>query len=508
MTITLQTFLQSIHLPEISQGKNEKITGLAIDSREIKPGYVFFALPGCRAMGCAFIDDAIEKGAIVVIADSEESTISYRNSIPIIPVKHLRNHLGSMIAGFYALEEGVSQTYLETMRFVGITGTSGKTSCMHLLTEALNRLGENSAMMGTIGYGKPNQLKPQELTTPAPLTLQNQLHQFSLQGVKTVVMEASSHALDQDRVSDIPFFMGIYTNLSRDHLDYHHDMESYARAKRRLFEIPSLKQAVINLDDSVGHRWAQEFSDRLQVCGYSRQIDPVGQFPFVVATKKVLFEQGGIMAEIETPWGSGSFKSQFLGGFNLSNLLAVISSLGLMGFRLEKILEVVERLTPVIGRMQLLGGGDHPLVVIDFSHKPAALENALLVLREHCKGNLVVVFGCGGDRDSGKRPMMGEIAERLADKVIITDDNVRTEDPVKITNDILAGCHHPDRVRVIHDRVLAINAGIENATSKDVILLAGKGHEQYQVIGDKKLPFNEVAIVKKALGESNQCLSG
>lgn len=500
MKIKLNTFLNSIDL--VGDFSDINIAGLAIDSRKVKPGDLFFAYSGCNVDGNDFIEGAIANGAVAVICDSTKENFSRYPHIPIIQIKSLKQHLGSIIAKFYALCDGTSKTYLETMEFIGITGTSGKTSCMQLLTQALNLLKKKTSMIGTIGYGTPGHLTPQQLTTPDPLLLQNILHQFSLEGTETVVMETSSHSLDQDRVSGLPFSLGIFTNLSRDHLDYHHDMETYAKAKHRLFEKSTLKFGVFNLDDPISLKWMKEFSSKLSVCGYSQNSGLSSEFSSAVVVSDIKLTQEGIEAFIKTPWGAGKLKSQLIGTFNVSNLLAVIAALGLLGYPLKEILNVMPKLTPVIGRMQLLGGGDQPLVVIDFSHKPDALEQALRALRHHCEGKLKVIFGCGGDRDLGKRPMMGAIAEKLADEVIITNDNVRTEDPVKITDAILAGCKHPKLIRVIHDRAKAIHVGISESSPKDVILLAGKGHEAYQIIGDQKLPFDEVALVNKALSRS------
>ncbi len=495
MKINLNTFLNSIGLD--NKVDDIVITGLAIDSRQVKPGDLFFAISGCNHDGHQFIEEAILKGAVAVMCDSAGEPQTSYHGVPIIPVEKLKQRLGAIIARFYTLVDGTSKTYLEKMDFIGITGTNGKTSCMQLLTQALNLLQNKTSMIGTIGYGTPENLIPQELTTPDPLLLQNILHQFYLEDSKTVVMEASSHALDQDRVSDVPFSLGIFTNLSRDHLDYHHDMESYAKAKHRLFEKPTLNFGVFNLDDPVGLKWMKEFENKFSVCGYTCESQK--DFSSIVSASNIELNGDGIDADVQTPWGDGKLKSQLIGQFNVSNLLAVISALGLLGYSFDEILNIMPKLQPVVGRMQLLGGGEEPLVVIDFSHTPDALEQALKALRHHCEGKLKVIVGCGGDRDSGKRSMVGEIAERLADVVIITNDNVRTENPVKITDAILAGCQHPEHIRVIHDRKQAINQGISESSPQDVILLAGKGHEQYQIIGDKKLPFDEVALVNEAL---------
>ncbi len=495
MKINLNTFLNSIGLD--NNVGDIVITGLAIDSRKVKLGDLFFAISGCNVDGDDFIEEAISNGAVAVICHLSGESLTIYKSIPIIPIENLKQRLGAIIASFYALCDGLTKTYLEEMNFIGITGTNGKTSCMQLLTQALNLLESQTSMIGTIGFGTPENLTPQELTTPDPLLLQNILHQFSQEGTKTVVMEASSHALDQERVSNVPFSLGMFTNLSRDHLDYHHDMEAYARAKHRLFEKLTLKFGVFNLDDPVGLKWMKEFESKMSVCGYT--CNSCKDFSSIVSASNIELNSDGIQADIKTPWGKGKLKSQLIGEFNISNLLAVVAALGLLGCLLEDILNVLPKLEPVVGRMQLLGGGDKPLVVIDFSHTPDALEHALKALRRHCEGKLTVIVGCGGDRDPGKRQMMGAISEEFADNVIITNDNVRTEDPVKITDAILSGCKNPDQVQVIHDRIQAINVGISGASPKDVILLAGKGHEQYQIIGHKKVPFDEVALVNEAL---------
>ena len=385
---------------------------------------------------------------------------------------------------------------------IAVTGTNGKTSITHLLAQAFTQLGKQGAVIGTLvncicGGNYDHACKT---TTPDPITVQATLKQFKDQGVKVVAMEASSHALHQHRLKAVNVSMGIFANLTRDHLDYHGSMENYADAKQLLFNMPSIRYGVFNLGDPVGLRWAKQFQKQFAVCGYTLEETQLNEIPFVVLARTVQFHAAGFRCDVITPWGNGVLNSSLIGYFNVQNLLAVLSALGLLGYSLKDILAVLATLKPIRGRMQLLGGGEgKPLVIIDFAHTPDALEKALNASRRHCRGKLICVFGCGGNRDVGKRPIMGGIAEKLADQVIVTDDNVRFEDPNQISQAILKGCSQPDKIHVEHDRKKAIQWAIRQAKPEDVILLAGKGHERDQIIGDQYLPFNEEQIVLEIL---------
>lgn len=471
-------------------------TGLSLDSRKVKPGDLFLAYPGAAADGRHYIAQAIEKGAVAVFReDGSTKTVEWQEKVPIIAIKNLGEQVSGIAGEFYDHPS-------KAMEVMAVTGTNGKTSVTHLLAEAFTRLGKLGAVIGTMGsrVGFEPYNTDFKTTTPDPITLQAILRQFKDRGVNVVAMEASSHALHQHRLAAVSVGVGIFTNLTRDHLDYHQSMENYAEAKRFLFEMPSLRLGVFNGDDPAGAAWAKLFQHRYPSCAYMLQeAHPLGVDQLVRAGSPH-FLSTGFRCDVETPWGKGKLTSSLLGRFNIQNMLAVLAVLGLKGYSLETILPVLAALKPIRGRMQILGGEPgEPLVVIDYAHTPDALEKILNASREHCRGKLTCVFGCGGDRDKGKRPIMGKIAERYADRVIITDDNVRHENPLQIVKDILAGCVRPDTMRVLSDRREAIQTALKEAVSGDVIVLAGKGHETYQIVGDRSWPFSEEAVVLEIL---------
>lgn len=474
-----------------------KITGLALDSRKVKPGDLFLGYPGADLDGRHYIRQAIEKGAVAVFQEFDKGMdrLSWQDKVPIIGIKNLSQKISGIAAEFY-------QHPSKNMLVIAVTGTNGKTSITHLLAGAFSQLGKKSAVIGTMGSGIFGGIYDTEYktTTPDPIKLQSILRHFHDEKVEIVAMEASSHALHQYRLSAVNVAVGVFSNLTRDHLDYHKNLAHYADAKRRLFEMPCVRQGVFNLDDKVGAEWMQRFRDRYSTCGYTIQGEKNDQKNWTVSAHAIQFLSSGFRCQVETPWGKGALESSLMGDFNVQNILSVLSVLGMQGYSLETILPALSALKPIPGRMQILGGkGSYPLIIIDFSHTPDALEKALRAARKHCLGKLICVFGCGGNRDRGKRPEMGKLAESLADQVIVTDDNVRKENPGQIVNDILAGCQNPDKMCVLHDRRAAIQQAIQQAASDDVIVLAGKGHETYQIIGDHYLPFNEEQIVLEIL---------
>ena len=327
---------------------------------------------------------------------------------------------------------------------IGITGTNGKTTCSHLLAQSLNILGSKTGIIGTLGYGFPPVLQDFGLTTPDPIQLKKILAELLDQGAKIVAMEVSSHGLDQGRVKAVQYTSAIFTNLSQDHLDYHKTMDAYGAAKIKLFTMPGLKRAIINWDDNFSPEIIKNISPGVKIISYSQTGAKIPEGLFVNAVSPI-FNTQGITARIETSWGHGILQSGLIGAFNLSNLLAVIAELCLQGVPLEKTLRVVNRLQPVVGRMQRLGGGKNfPEIIIDYAHTPDALEKALTAARVYCKNKLWIVFGAGGDRDISKRSVMGEVASRLADNIVVTSDNPRTEDPMVIIDNIITGIMLPD----------------------------------------------------------------
>lgn len=471
-------------LPELGAPSAQlAVAGIAIDSRSVRSGDVFLAYPGERVDGRQFIDQAIAQGAVAVIAESgvERADVS----LPLIKIPHLRARVSAIADRFFDRPS-------QAMRVIGVTGTNGKTSCTQLLGQALRSIGKPCGVIGTLGNSLDGSITGGGLTTPDPIALQQQLAQWRDQRVEHVAMEVSSHGLVQNRVEGIRFAGAVFTNLSRDHLDFHGDMDAYGAAKARLFALEGVEFAVINRDDAFGAALADRLRATLPVLDYS-----LGG-PAAIAVRSAEFHANGVVASVTTPWGELSLRSPLLGDFNLSNLLAVIAVLGKLGFSAAQIQALTPTLRPIAGRMQRVGGNADIEVVVDYAHTPGALEHALQALRRHCTGKLWCVFGCGGDRDRGKRPLMGAVAARLADRVVLTSDNPRSESPAQILNDIRAGITAADVV-IESDRAAAIAYAIDNAQHGDVILLAGKGHEDYQLVGSETRPFNDVAVARAAL---------
>jgi UDP-N-acetylmuramoyl-L-alanyl-D-glutamate--2,6-diaminopimelate ligase len=356
-------------------------------------------------------------------------------------------------------------------------------------------------VIGTLGNGLWGQLGEKNLTTPDAIEVARCLADFLQKGATHVVLEASSHGLAQQRLRAVQVDIAIFTNLSHDHLDYHGDITHYAEAKFSLFEYPSVAYAVLNLDDAWGQKWRQALADKLSVYGYGEQTHPVTRETAGVYAHKVKTHLHGLEANITTPWGQGLVHAPLLGRFNLHNLLAVITTLGLLEWPLSKILQALKQLTSVPGRMQLCGGGGRPHIIIDYAHTPDALAKTLAALREHLQGQLWCVFGCGGDRDKAKRAEMGRIAEAGADHLVLTDDNPRSENPQTIVADIKAGMQQPHQAVIEHQRSRAIRHAIQCAQSNDMVLIAGKGHETQQVYATQTQPFSDLLEVQKTLEE-------
>lgn len=475
------------------------IEQLSLDSRQVKPGSLFFAYPGTHTDGRQYIDKALQQGAAAICYETAdqfkpEIALEYQQ-VPLIPVPHLQQIIGYIAERFYAQPT-------QKMQVFGITGTNGKSSCSLFLAAALHNAQQPVAMLGTIGNGIFGALQESTHTTLDAIALQQTMAEFYRQGVTHVAMEVSSHALCQGRVNGVQFNTAIFTNLTHDHLDYHGDFTHYAAAKRKLFCFPSLKAAIINADDPYGLHWLQELNGKLPVCGYSLnpKVAKAANWPMVYA-QHISLSMQGITAEIQTPWGAGILQAKQIGRFNLSNLLAVLATLGAHGMPLAEILTKLSQLPQVPGRMETYGGGKLPTVVVDYAHTPDALKQVLLTLRECCQGQLWCIVGCGGNRDKTKRPIMGQYAEQHADHVILTDDNPRQEAPKQIVADMLQGMRSPQIAIIEHHRERAIAHAINCANAKDVILVAGKGHENYQIIGEQKLLFSDALTVQRLLAE-------
>ncbi len=465
------------------------VSGLVLDSRDVRPGDGFVAIGGFGTHGLHFTAQAREAGAAAILFEPPVPADVPAPPADAIAVPGLRARMGAMADAFH----GQPSAHMTT---IGVTGTSGKTSTVQLLAQALERCGARAGTIGTLGAGLYGQARATGFTTPLVLQTHALLAQLRDEGAQAVAMEVSSHALDQGRVDAVHFAVGVFTNLSRDHLDYHGDMEAYGAAKARLFATPGMRTAVVNLDDAYGRRLALDLPGSLQAIGTSAR----GADDADVRATHVALDADGIAFDLHLAGSVARVRSPLLGRFNVDNLLVVAGVLHALGQPVDAIAGVLSRLQPIAGRMNRLGGGDRPLVVVDYSHKPDPLEQALQSLRGHLRGRLVCVFGCGGERDTGKRPQMAAIAERLADEVVVTDDNPRGEDGDAIVAGILAGFAEPARVIVQRDRRAAIAGAIARARAGDIVLVAGKGHETYQEVAGVKHPFDDGVVAREALG--------
>ncbi len=478
------------------------IAGLSLDSRFVHEDDLFIATVGTHDDGRKYIEQAVQRGAVAILTESDtdlsailEVKQQENRLVPIIAVNNLKPKIGKIAAKFYGNPS-------QQLTVIGVTGTNGKTSITQFLARALQSAEIPCAVIGTIGNGFPDHLTASTLTTPDPINLQKEIATYLAEGAKAIAMEVSSHSLTQERVNGVNFNTAIFTNLTREHLDYHGTMENYAAAKLRLFQQPGLKNAIVNLDDPYAKIFLEQIPKNITTYGYTIA-GATATIPVMRATHLELSSQGFI-ASIESPWGSGHLSSQLLGRFNITNLLAVLTTLCLLEIPLVVALQYLSELTTVPGRMQMLGGSKLPTVVVDYAHTPDALAQALTALREHCHGRLWCVFGCGGDRDKGKRPLMAQIAERYSDNIIITDDNPRTESSAEIIGEIETGLLCPWAAEIIPDRHDAIAHAISSAQSGDVVLIAGKGHETYQIIGTENLPFSDVEEVQTQLRLKNK----
>ena len=479
-------------LPE----RDMPLQGLTLDSREVRPGYLFLALHGHHHHGLKHLSEARARGAIAV-AYEPEGAVEYLpalGDLPAFAVRHLDQRAGPIAARFFGDPSSAE-------RVVAVTGTNGKTSVSLITAQVLSELGRTCGLLGTLGNGVYNKLDSPTHTTPDAVSLQTWFARFRDRGVRHVSMEASSHALDQGRMQGAHVSIAVFTNLTRDHLDYHGDMAAYGAAKRRLFEMPGLKYAVINLDDDYGRELAAGLEDSIAIIGYTLAdaSAPRGQ---TLRAVNLSLHAAGIRFDVVGDAGRGQIDAHLLGRFNVQNLLAVLGVLLALEIPFATALAALGKTRTVPGRMECFGGGAHqPLVVVDYAHTPDALEKALLAARSHCRGKLWCVFGCGGERDRGKRPQMGAIAERLADHVIITDDNPRHEDGDAIVAEILAGIAERKHVSVERERFKAVAQALQSAAAQDVVLVAGKGHETYQVVGDRNLPYSDREAVLQLLRE-------
>jgi UDP-N-acetylmuramoyl-L-alanyl-D-glutamate--2,6-diaminopimelate ligase len=462
------------------------IRELTLDSRKVRPGDLFLAVPGTAQDGRRHIADAIARGAAAVAYEAEGASEMRDSAADLIAMKGLGEQLSAIAGRFYGEPS-------RALRLIGVTGTNGKTSVSQLLAQALDLLGERCGIVGTLGSGFHNELVQGLHTTPDPIGVQAVLANLKQAGAKAVAMEVSSHGLDQGRVNALNFAVAVFTNLSRDHLDYHGSMAAYGAVKAKLFAWPELRCRVLNIDDAFGRELAAEHSES-RLISYS--LEDAGAYLYCRSAE---FSDDGVRADVVTPQGEGRLCSSLLGRFNLSNLLAVVGALLALDYPLDEILAVMPLLQGPLGRMQRLGGGTQPLVVVDYAHTPDALDKVLEALQQHVDGQLLCLFGCGGDRDRGKRALMASVAEQRADRVLVTDDNPRTEAPEQIFADIRSGFSDVSKVSLQHGRGVAIAQLIASAKVGDVVLLAGKGHEDYQEINGVRQPFSDLREAEQAL---------
>ncbi len=472
-----------------------EIRGLCLDSRKVQAGDLFFALAGTQSHGIRHATAAAAAGACAILFDPAGGGMDLVPTglgIPCLPVNELGQQIGFIADRFYG-EPSLN------MSVIGITGTNGKTSCSHFLASALAQ-SEPSAVIGTLGWGQPGSLHPTDHTTPDAIKVHSLLAKLQTQSFVHVAMEASSHGLHQGRLNGIRFEGGLFTNLSRDHLDYHLTMEAYLEAKLRLISWPGLKFIAFNLDDKSANAVMAKAKGPLRKIGYTladtlKKIDGIE----IAHASAIKHTQDGLSFDVRFGTQETRITSPLFGGFNVENLMGVIAVLLAKGFPLTEVAQRLENVSAVPGRMERFCGREGATAVVDYAHTPDALEKALSSLRLHCKGLLWVVFGCGGDRDRGKRPHMGAIAERLADRVILTDDNPRSECGDAIIEEIISGCNRKD-ITVMRDRRLAITHAIEKLSPNDVLLVAGKGHEDTQEVGGVKHSFSDREFVSQLLG--------
>ena len=494
--ITLYNLIEGLAPIPVLSDINRPITGVQLDSRLVRNGDLFVACSGRNHDARNYIDQAIRSGCAAVVAEftAGMQKLEMRGGIPVIGAENLSSKVSEIANRFY-------QYPSSKLKIVGITGTNGKTSCSQFIADVLQSLGFKCGMIGTLGYGLPGSLEPTSLTTPDAVFSQKQIARMANKGFEYVSMEVSSVGLDQKRVEAIDFDTAVFTNLTRDHLDYHKTMEEYAESKRKLFKWPTLKSAILNLDDEFALSLIKSIPNGVEIITYSISNPHASVF-----SEGLTFSGSGYSAVINTPMGTMEVSGNLLGRFNISNVLAVVATLisllsreGNGHIDLAKILNKVSSLDSVDGRMEIVNDVGEVATIVDYAHTPDSLRCALESLKYHFKGNIWCVFGCGGNRDEGKRPIMGEIAESLADHLVVTDDNPRTEVGDRIVSQILSGVRNPQNVSVVRDREEAIKYAITNASMTDLVFIAGKGHEAYQDISGIKSCFSDKAHARSAL---------
>ena len=493
MSVPAELLPTSFTLSDLLQGYADApplpVHGIASDSRRIRDGYVFFACQGISGHGLDYLAAAKAAGAAAVVHDASFTHEPDDVGLPMIAVEGLRDELGDIASRFYGDPS-------ESLKVVGITGTNGKTTVAWLIAQCASHLGVRCAYLGTLGYGIDEIHDAEGMTTPAAIELHGRLAGFVEQGADFAAVEVSSHALSQGRVDGVRFEAALFTNLTRDHLDYHADMRDYFETKSRLFLESDTRCRIINIDSEFGTELAARCGQA--VVTVSTKVDRVANGRPHVFIRSVDMRGPGSDVAFTSSWGEGRFALQLPGDFNVANSVIVLALMLQQGVTIDAACDALSTMQAPPGRMQRVIA-DGPTVYVDYAHTPNAIDVVLRALRPHCGGRLRCVFGCGGERDAGKRPLMARMAEGLADHVVITSDNPRKEDPRQIIDDIVAGLARPGQATIIEDRAAAIAWAVDRATDQDIILIAGKGHEDSQHIGTESRPFSDYGMAEAAL---------
>lgn len=493
MSMPAQLLTTTINLSDLLQGFAQSpaidIHGISSDSRALRPGDLFLACGGATGHGLDYVADAVTAGVAAIAWDSSTASAPATDvGVPMVAVPDLAQHIGEIANRFYGRPSNA-------VRVVGVTGTNGKTTVAWLIAQCCEQLDLRCGYVGTLGTGVGEVQAGDGMTTPGAVELHGHLASFRDQGAAAAAIEVSSHALEQNRVDGVVFDSVLFTNLSRDHLDYHGDMQSYGEAKAKLFLQYSARHRIINLDTEFGAQLASRCGQ--DVVTVSTKFDRVANGRPFVFVRSVVARHGGFKVGVSTSWGDAEFELHLAGEFNVANAVLVLALLLRQGVPMDTACDVLSGVSAPPGRMQRVAAADGmPAVYIDYAHTPEALSAALRALRPHCKGKLWCVFGCGGDRDRGKRSEMGKMADRGADRLVITNDNPRFEDPSKIIDAIFRGVTRADQATIIEDRAAAIAWAIAEAGADDVVLIAGKGHEDYQLVGTERRDFSDYAAAE------------
>lgn len=490
-TKSLQYLLQQTF--NIKTSLDLPVTLISYDSRYIIPDTCFIALQGHVYNGEDYIDEAIANGATSVLQQKDTFNIKYHAdyNVPIITIPNLSEKVGNLAAAFYNYPS-------KELNLVGITGTNGKSSLVFLIANALEELEQKAAFLGTIGRGSTNNYKPCSRTTEPPVLLQKHLAELKKTKTQTVAMEVSSHAISLNRIAGCDFSCLLFTNLSPDHIDFHKDYEEYKNVKLSLFKSYPKLPIIANIDDKVGLELLNNHANERQTIGYSINGAIPDKSQYVIATK-VEYSLQSTIINVNTSWGNTRIKTNLIGVFNVYNTLALLAYLLSVNYNLSQIEKITNKLKNIPGRMELFQNKNKPLVVLDYAHNGEALEGILDFLRKHALGNIICVFGCGGDRPKARRFDMGKVASNYADNIFLTQDNPRSEDINNINNDILQAIENKNKVSIIHDRKDAISQAIKSCKNTDVVLVSGKGHEQFQEIAGVKYKYSDIAAIKAAL---------